>query len=443
MTTTSEGAPALSPEATASPAAGPGIGKRLGFRFLFAYFVLYSFPFPLGALPWTEKVGELYSKIFDPIILWVGANLLGIDYPIATEFNGSGDRTYDYVRVLCLLAMAAVATAIWTLIDRTGRRDERLVEWLRLYVRVVLATTMLGYGFAKIFQGQFAPPGPWQLAKTYGESSPATLLWTFMGYSRPYTIFAGLMEAIPGALLFFRRTSAVGALLLLAVLGNVVLLNLCYDVPVKLYSSHLWLMSLFLAAPALSRLVSALILNRAVSPAPAVWLFRSRRASIAATVLFTVLVGALAFERIYPTWKVHVQRTSQPAVDLKFEGAFHVAQMMVDGVELPARRGDARRWNRFWIGRQSIQLSWSDGRNVIYRSDKPIEGPSTLELRLWTDPEGTRRGRLELRREENALVVQGELEGVKVRATLSGTDGGSSLLMTRGFHWINEVPYYR
>jgi hypothetical protein len=62
-----------------------------------------------------------------------------------------------------------------------------------------------------------------------------------MGYSRPYRVFV----------------------------------NLCYDVPVKLYSSHLWLMSLSIAWPSLRRLFDALILDRPVAPGPrrGIWMY--------------------------------------------------------------------------------------------------------------------------------------------------------------------------
>jgi hypothetical protein len=44
-------------------------------------------------------------------------------------------------------------------------------------------------------------------------------------------------------------TLLLGALLVAATTTNVLLLNLSYDVPVKLYSVHLLVMALFLAAP--------------------------------------------------------------------------------------------------------------------------------------------------------------------------------------------------
>jgi hypothetical protein len=51
---------------------------------------------------------------------------------------------------------------------------------------------------------------------------------------------------VGGALLLFRRTTTAGALVLIAVLTNIVTLNFSCDVPVKLFSSHLLLMAVSL-----------------------------------------------------------------------------------------------------------------------------------------------------------------------------------------------------
>ncbi len=120
--------------------------------------------------------------------------------------------------------------------------------WLRLLVRYTLAFTLFGYGFAKIFPLQFPPPRLFRLIQPYGDFSPMGVLWNFMGASVPYQIFSGAAEALGGFLLLFRPTTTLGALVSFAVMANVVALNFCYDVPVKLYSCNLLLMAVFLAA---------------------------------------------------------------------------------------------------------------------------------------------------------------------------------------------------
>jgi hypothetical protein len=85
------------------------------------------------------------------------------------------------------------------------------------------------YGVVKLFQGQFSAPSLEALTTPLGELPPMRLLWLFMGYSKPYIFFGGFLETAGGLLLFFRRTALLGALMVAAVMLNVVMLNLCLE----------------------------------------------------------------------------------------------------------------------------------------------------------------------------------------------------------------------
>ena len=103
----------------------------------------------------------------------------------------------------------------------------------------------------------------------------------------------GLRAAVLGGmLLFLRRTTTLGAMVCLAVLSNIVALNYCYDVPVKLYSTNLLLMAVILLAPDARRVLGLLVLNRPAEPAdlsaPG---FQNRKLRIAAVVLQVLFVG--------------------------------------------------------------------------------------------------------------------------------------------------------
>ncbi len=66
-----------------------------------------------------------------------------------------------------------------------------------------------------------------------------------------------------GLLLIVPRTTPLGALICLADLTQVFVLNMTYDVPVKLLSFHLLLLAWFLLAPDLLRLADFFLRNRA------------------------------------------------------------------------------------------------------------------------------------------------------------------------------------
>jgi hypothetical protein len=414
--------------------------RSLGVRFLASYFVLYAFPYPIGELPLIDKLAQLYDRAVESMVLTVGANVIGIE-SISTTQNGSGDRTYDYVLLFCQLGLAVAATLVWTLVDRKSQHRERVLEGVRIYVAVFLGMQMLEYGFLKIFQLQFLSPPPGELAKSYGESSPMNLLWTFMGVSGPYQMAAGFLEFVPGVLLLFRRTRVVGALVLVAVLANVVLLNLCFDVPVKLFSIHLWLMALFLAAPALPRLAATLVLERPVPSAPAPRLFESERTRRAAIIVYAILLCVLAYRSLDPHWRYHVEEASLPAEAIAVRDLFDVAEMTADGQALPP--ANAARWKRVWIRARQIRIVRTDGTSQVYRAAQDIRGPGALELRRMTDQPDARRATLALRAVRGGYVLEGDVEGTRVVARLARIGSNSSLLMTRGFHWVSDEAFNR
>jgi len=261
---------------------------RIGFRFAFLYWLLYIIPsagqvslfdlLPFGGL--GNKLATWFEWPLARLAHAVGFYVFhlsgeGSDWHV----TGSGDTAMQYTLVFCIAVIAILGTIVWTAIDeRRGRREYRTAyAWLRLALRITLAITLLGYGFAKVYPGQFGPgPDLAALNETYGASSPMHLLWFFMGYSRPYAIFGGLLEVISGTLLLFERTETIGALGAAAVMLEVAVLNFCYDVPVKLYSTHLFLMSLFLLLPDFKPMWEFFVRRRA-AVLEGVWVPRSER----------------------------------------------------------------------------------------------------------------------------------------------------------------------
>jgi len=229
---------------------------RIGFRLVFAYLVLYNLQAVGELIPGMGFLSQAYTDLWHKIVPWIAIHVFHLSGPVTVfpAVNGSGDTTLDYIQDLCFVVTALVAALVWSVLDRRRGDYRRLHYWLRLSVRYTLAFTLFGYGIAKVIPTQFIFPHFGKLIEPLGDFSPMGLLWYFMGYSTPYIIFSGLAEVTAGALLLFRRTTTLGAMAAFAVLLNVVMLNFCYDVPVKLYSTNLLLMAAFLMAPDLRRL---------------------------------------------------------------------------------------------------------------------------------------------------------------------------------------------
>lgn len=91
--------------------------------------------------------------------------------------------------------------------------------------RYGLGLTMIPYAVSKLLQLQFVvlPLHTWQQPL---EQLPGPLLaWAFLGHAGWFQVLLGVLELVPALLLLFRRTTLLGAMLLLPLTLNVLLVN--------------------------------------------------------------------------------------------------------------------------------------------------------------------------------------------------------------------------
>jgi hypothetical protein len=268
------------------------------------------------------------------------------------------------------------------------------------------------------------------------------LLWAFMGSSVAYTVFAGLSELVGGLLLTVRRTTLLGALVCVGVMSNVVMLNFSYDVPVKVYSVHLLLMAVFLAAHDLRRLANVLVLNRPVEPAEVPPLFRRRWLARTAAAFAAVFILYETGTTLYGFYKEMEEYGSKAASKSPLYGMWNVEELVVDGKVRPPLVTDEKRWRRMFFntpGRFAIQLM-SDSReryNLELDEKKRTLVISKRDDRNWKTTLVYRRP------QPDVLFVEGLFDGHQVKARLRLTEPPEFLLVTRCFHWINERPLNR
>lgn len=414
--------------------------KRFLLRFTFVYLLLYSLPFFLKHLPLLEPVSKAYEGLWSSLVPWIGKQAFQLE--VVVRKNGSGDTTYDFMRIFCYLVLALVAGLAWTFLDRKRLNDGQIHEWLRVYVRFSLAAAMIVYGALKVFDGQFGTPGFDRLVGTFGEASPMGLLWTFMGVSRVYTLFAGLAEMVGGILLVSRRTTLLGALVSIGVLANIVLLNFCYDVPVKQFSAHLLAMAVLLTLPDLRRLANLFLFNRKVEPAEIRPLFQRAWLNRAALVLRTVFIAGFSIYWLYSSYKIDVEYNGL-ASKTPFYGIWEVEEYAVNGQVRPPLITDASRWRRLvfedptFLGvhtmRQErpqyyvLQLDSNQKRFVLTKHKDPE----------WRSVLSYQQPRPDL------LTVAGTIDGQKITARLHRIDESKFPLLSPGFHWISERPFSR
>src|SRR6185369_6067831 len=216
--------------------------RRFLFRFCAIYFFIYIFPFPLDLIPHSDIVLNGYQKFWEIIVRFSAKTIFNVTYP----FENTSDSTYAFVQVFIFFIIALLGAIVWTVTNLKKKNEETLRYWIMVYVRYFVSFTLLIYATGKFFKYQFPSLNPFFLTMSYGQSSPMTLMWNFMGYSYSYNLFTGLAEAAGAFFLLFKRTTLVGGLILFAVLSNVVMMNFSFDIYVKLESTNLLLMTIFI-----------------------------------------------------------------------------------------------------------------------------------------------------------------------------------------------------
>jgi hypothetical protein len=364
------------------------LSQRAGFRFFFSYFVLFGFPFPLDRFPGVDDIVDaLYYQPWQGVAAWVGERLLG--HSLSTMQNGESDRSVDFVQNLLVLIVAIMVTAIWSVIDRRRAEYGRLLAVLRVYVRYMLVFPLFLYAAIKIVKIQCPDPEPDVLMQMYGDSAPAKLFWTFMGHSYAYSAFVGGAELVAGLLLCFRRTTTLGAVIASATLLNVVLLNICFNVGVKLWSTNLLVMAVFLASLDGRRLAALFVLDRSTEPAPPITLpsvpiLDRRWRKNGKLALKVLLLGLAALAAVKPVLKY--RKPPPPALF----GIYDVASFERNGEAQPLVITDPKCWRGVIVdtyGRLTIRFM--DETSVRYRT-KADASIHTLALNAWDEDKSSK-----------------------------------------------------
>jgi hypothetical protein len=317
--------------------------QKIGFRFLFCYFIPYG-PVAIENLENYQfrLLTRPYDWIAQAVVPWVGKHILHLTQDIPKTMTGNPDDAASAVSILCFVVLGIIATLVWSILDRKRKNYDRLYDLFRTYIRYVLALNMFVYGMAKVYRLQFPFPGLATLTGPFGQLPPSALLWSFMGYSRAYSFFGGAAEVLGAFLLFFRRTTTLGALVSAGVLVDVVMLNFCYDVIVKFIAMHLLIMCVFLMIPDIKRLANALLLNRPALPINIKAAFSGKR-RVVGWIAKTLVIGISLFILTKQTLD-GMDEYIKPKSALY--GIYNVEEFKKNGQDLPLLTTNAKEWRK-------------------------------------------------------------------------------------------------
>lgn len=96
-------------------------------------------------------------------------------------------------------------------------------------LRWTMALVLVLYGAGKLVGPQFQVYAS-ELDRPLGDVSGAWLTFHYFGYSPVYTALIAWVEIVGGMLLTFRRHATLGALILLPVLANIVIVDVAFGI---------------------------------------------------------------------------------------------------------------------------------------------------------------------------------------------------------------------
>lgn len=424
-----------SPGIMSEPAHPHSMARRFAERFALIAFGLYHVPLFLNNYPslggggMSDKgLAISWGHVYAPVGVWVARHILHLAGSMPNGYQGdNGDVGEEFGRLLLSVVVAAVGSLWWTIADRRRPRGRWVGEGLQLLLRYGIALGLMGYAIAKIVPLQFPALEPLSLERRLGELPPMALLWDFMRYSRPYNFFGGFMELAVVVLLCFRRTTTLGALLCLAVMTNVAILNYAYGVPVKLYATMIVASAAVLVLYDFRRLVAVFVKNETALPAPRDTRLLGRIPPAARWTAKLVLVGSV-FLSCMMTMGGFTRRQSA-----KSPGPLDGGWAVTEFSSSPQSSTDSPRWRRLIINEGLVAMRL-DTDSLIYCGRTASSTASTLAFTCA----GGRKGDMHWTRSGDLLQLSGTVNGASVSARARHLNPADYPLLRRKFRWIED-----
>lgn len=394
--------------------------QRIAFRVAFVYLLLDTVPraidFLPDLMPGIPALPAIDGFLWRPIVPWVGKHILHL--PRDITILAGYDTAYGNVLMLCRLGAALIAAAVWTLVDKKHGDYRNLHYALRVLLRYDAAFTMLLYAFSKIIQQQFPSPNLVTMISPFGYLNPHQLLWSMMGFSRIYQVISGSVECLGALLLFFRRTTTLGALITTAALANVFVLDWSYGVFVKVIALQLMIAAVFLVVPDVPRLANVLIFHRPVMDAfhegpvyTNAWLRRGLGAFKAALIVCFITMPAA------DAYRTQRDQLARNVATPPLYGLYSVVRFTRNGAEVPST--DPQRWTLVALDGPAKDYSVISVRREdetwlqhLAKYDK-----AKRTLTMGADPPA-QQVQFDYNRTPEGVVFRGQLEGATVEIAL-------------------------
>jgi uncharacterized membrane protein YphA (DoxX/SURF4 family) len=413
--------------------------NKVLLRFLIIFFGIYIFPFPLNLMPFLSDIVGWINEATEHFYVWTANNVLTIETG-APRPSGSGDTHYDYIFMLVTFLLAVLGTAIWSITEKRDKNYKKINYWFWTYLRFFLAAQLVVYGLMKVFPLQMPSPTFNRLIQPFGEFSPMGLAWSYVGFSPGYEIFVGASELLAGLLLLHRRTTLLGGLLSIIVMSNVAAINFFFDVPVKLFSVTLVLISMMVVSPQIGKLFGVMFGTKPVQPLPVFYPINSKKwNTVKEIVKWTLVVSFLIYRTQYSYDSLFTYGPLKPRTPLY--GLYEIEVFKRNGIERPPLVTDSLRW-RYLISEYPQRMTIYNMKHDAYWVSSEVD-TTNQNVKIQIRQDTINEHKFNYMKTDSTLIWEGTYMGDTIYFKAKRLYKEDFPLMNRGFNWVQEYPYNR
>lgn len=403
--------------------------RKFLFRFSIAFLLLFIFSVPFDSA-FIFDFGKLTSRYFEIFIRWSGDYIFKIKSPYIFEIIS--DSTGMYLHAFNLFIVSIVFSMFSSKLFKANITYEKTEYWFHVIISYYLSLVLFKYGFYKIFKNQFYLPEPNILFTPLGDLSDDILYWSTMGASYYFSLITGILEVIPAILLLFKRSRHVGAMIAMVVMTQVVIINFCFDISVKMYACFLLFLCIILVYPTLKLMYQLIILGKETKNNLWLPVFNSKHHLLSYFLLKIVIIGLIVFEALFPfidTNNFNDDKAMRPYL----HGAYDVEVFIRGSDTIPPLTTEKERFKRIFIHRKSyfITQNMKDEMNdYLFKYDL-----KNKQLILFTERNSTIFLNFSFSERDSVLTLSGTVKKVKIKIIAKQIDWKKMQLFQKQFHW--------
>jgi hypothetical protein len=352
-----------------------------------------------------------------------------------------------HAAILLTIILAVVGGLIWAKVDEKKGNNELIEDYARIANRYALAAGMIIYGLPMLFAVAVRQPDPVDWASLIAEFRAHDIMEFGIGYAPVYEAYTGALQVLAGALLLWRRTTKIGALMTVLALGNTAFMIAGFthggtrlEFGFVGLVGYFTLMALIILAPEGQRLLDFLVFARpAVKPAS---VSRPRPTLVSEQTTRIVKATAIALIVLPPLLRTYSMLQDARAKSPLY-GAYRVERFVKNGQTVPLSIDAPSRWWIFAIGNYAhrVMIRSADGSRLDFAIGDTLSGSATSWRRDRARSTMANEGTLELRPQSvrdasGVLVASADSAPLPLRyrrsesgqLQLSGTFGADTIL---------------